>query len=37
MVGRPNLALCVALATVAAVVTFIAVAMTGADLCLWCR
>lgn len=37
MVDRPDFALYAALVTVAVVVTFIAYAMTGADLCLWCR
>jgi hypothetical protein len=37
MADRPDLALCVALVTLAVIVAFIAYAMTGADLCLWCR
>jgi len=37
MADRPDLALCVALVTLAVTVAFIAYATTGADLCLWCR
>ena len=37
MAEGPDLALYVALATLAAVISFVAYAMTGADLCLWCR
>jgi hypothetical protein len=37
MANRPDLALSVALVTLAVIVAFIAYAITGADLCLWCR
>jgi hypothetical protein len=36
LMDAPKLALCIALLNLAVVVGFVAYALSGADLCLWC-